>query len=384
MAETPGGALDGVRILDLSRVLAGPHATMLLADLGADVIKVERTGTGDDTRTWGPPWYEGEATYFLGTNRNKRSVTLDFADEADLRTLRGLVDGCDVFVENFRPGTLDKYGLGYSQLASTHAGLVYCSITGFGSGGGAHLPGYDLIAQAAGGLMSITGWPGEPAKVGVALVDVITGLHAAIGIQAALRRRDATGEGQLVEVNLLSSLLSAMSNQSSAHVLTGAVPTALGNAHPSVAPYQPFDTADRPLAVAATTDRQFRILVSAIGRDDLADDTRFTSNSSRVTHRTELIAELEATFVTETADHWFQLLSARGVPCGPINDLGQAFTLAHELGLDPIVRPEVDHDGLQVAQVRNPITLSRTPAAYRRDPPRLGAYSADLGWSATE
>ena len=378
-AANPCGALDGVRILDMSRVLAGPHATMLLADLGADVIKVERPGTGDDTRTWGPPWYEGEATYFLGTNRNKRSVSVDLADEADLQTVRELVDGCDVFVENFRPGTLGKYGLGYSQLASAHPGLVYCSITGFGSGGGAHLPGYDLIAQAAGGLMSITGRPGDPAKVGVALVDVITGLHAAIGIQAALRHRDATGEGQLVEVNLLSSLLSALSNQASAHVLTGAVPAALGNAHPSVAPYQPLNTADRPLAVAATTDRQFGILVRAIGRDDLAGDTRFTSNASRVAHRAELIAELEAVFATESADHWFRLLSSRGVPCGPINDLGQAFTLACELGLEPIARPEADDDGRQVAQVRNPIALSRTPATYRRNPPRLGAESSRQG-----
>jgi crotonobetainyl-CoA:carnitine CoA-transferase CaiB-like acyl-CoA transferase len=374
-----GGALDGVRILDLSRVLAGPHATMLLADLGADVIKVERTGSGDDTRSWGPPWHDGEATYFLGTNRNKRSVCLDLTDEADLRVLRGLVDGCDVLVENFRPGTLDKYGFGYAQLAPAHPGLVYCSITGFGSRDGARLPGYDLIAQAVGGLMSITGTPGNPAKAGVALVDVITGLHATIGIQAALRHRDAAGEGQLVEVNLLTSLLSAMSNQSAAYVLTGKVPTALGNAHPSVAPYQPLRTADRPLAVAATTDRQFQALADTIGRAELARDPRFESNSSRVANRQALIAELEATFVAENADHWFELLAARGIPCGPINDLGQAFRLADQLGLDPVVRPDTD-DHHAIAQVRNPITLSRTPAAYRRNPPRLGADSTVPEW----
>jgi crotonobetainyl-CoA:carnitine CoA-transferase CaiB-like acyl-CoA transferase len=300
-------------------------------------------------------------------------VCLDLADDGDLQTLRALVAASDVLVENFRPGTMDKYGLGYSQLTIAHPGLIYCSITGFGAGGGAHLPGYDLIAQAVGGLMNITGHPGgPPTKVGVALVDVITGLHAAIGIQAALRHRDTTGEGQLVEVNLLSSLLSALSNQSSAHILTGAVPAALGNAHPSVAPYQPLETADRPLAVAATTDRQFQALVSAIGREDLAQDERFTSNPSRVTHRDELIAQLETTFQTEGADHWFRVLTSHGIPCGPINDLGQAFTLAEELGLEPIVYPDPGEGGRTVAQVRNPITLSRTPATYRRIPPDLG------------
>ncbi|MFF2847665.1 CaiB/BaiF CoA transferase family protein [Streptomyces sp. NPDC058001] len=372
-------ALHGVRVLDLSRVLAGPHATMLLADLGADVIKIERTGVGDDTRTWGPPWYDGEATYFLGTNRNKRSVCLDLTDEADLARLHTLAADCDVLVENFRPGTLDKYGLGYSQLAGDHPALVYCSITGFGSGRGAHLPGYDLIAQATGGLMSITGTPDEPMKVGVALVDVITGLHATIGIQAALRHRDATGEGQLVEVNLLSSLLSALSNQASAHVLTGAVPAALGNAHPSVAPYQPLRTADRPLAVAATTERQFQALADAIGRGDLCADPRYASNSSRVANREDLIAEIEATFVTADADHWFELLTSRGVPCGPINDLGQAFRLAEELGLEPVVQAGTGDDR-RVAQVRNPIGLSHTPATYRRDPPRLGSRSGAVEW----
>jgi crotonobetainyl-CoA:carnitine CoA-transferase CaiB-like acyl-CoA transferase len=365
------GALDGVRILDLSRVLAGPHATMLLADLGADVLKVERPGTGDDTRTWSPPLHEGRATYFLGTNRNKRSVALDMSDDADLATLRALAATCDVVVENFRPGALEKYGLGYAQLADANPGLVYCSITGFGSTGGAHLAGYDLIAQAVGGLMSVTGpADGEPTKVGVALVDIITGLHAAVGVQAALRHRDRTGEGQLVEVNLLSSVLTALSNQSSAHVLTGAVPHAMGNAHPSVAPYQPLATADRPLAVAATTDRQFRILVEVLGVPGLAEDQRYASNALRVAHREELVAELEAVLATAPADHWFAALSARGVPCGPINDLRQAFELATELGLEPVVPPGA---GRSVTQVRNPIALSRTPATYRTDPPDLGA-----------
>jgi crotonobetainyl-CoA:carnitine CoA-transferase CaiB-like acyl-CoA transferase len=382
VAEPARSSLAGVRILDLSRVLAGPHATMLLGDLGAEVLKVERPDVGDDTRTWGPPWWEDRSTYFLGVNRNKRSLALDLTDEVDRQTLMGLVAGCDVLVENFRPGTLDKYGLGHAQLAPEHPGLVYCSVTGFGSGGGAQLPGYDLIAQAVGGLMSITGQPGgDPTKVGVALVDVITGLHATIGILAALRHRDATGEGQLVEVNLLSSLLSAMANQSSAHVLTGAVPAAMGNAHPSVAPYESLRTADRPLAVAATTNRQFEILVTAIGRPELAVDPRFTSNPSRVAHREVLVAELEDTLSTGTADHWFELLSGRGFPCGPINDVGQAFTLAESLGLEPVVAP-VEGSARRTPQVRNPISMSRTPPTYRLDPPDLGADAAP-SWSAS-
>jgi crotonobetainyl-CoA:carnitine CoA-transferase CaiB-like acyl-CoA transferase len=353
---------------------------MLLADLGADVIKVERPGVGDDTRTWSPPAYEGTATYFLSTNRNKRSVALDMTVEADLAMLVDLAASCDVLIENFRPGTLERYGLGYERLGGINLGLVYCSITGFGSGGGAHLAGYDLIAQAAGGLMSITGPEGgdEPTKVGVALVDVVTGLHATIGIQAALRHRDRTGEGQRVEVNLLSSLLAALANQSAAFALTGSVPSAMGNAHPSVAPYQPLRTKDRPLAVAATTDRQFRTLVDVLGRPELAEDSRYASNALRVAHRLVLISEIEAQTEAENADHWFGLLSARGVPCAPINDIEQAFPLATELGLEPVV-PAVD--GRTVPQVRNPITLSRTPVTYRVDPPELGADgTGEIGW----
>jgi crotonobetainyl-CoA:carnitine CoA-transferase CaiB-like acyl-CoA transferase len=370
MTETTDNALGGVRILDFSRVLAGPYATMLLADFGAEVIKVERPGTGDDTRAWGPPWFDGESTYFLAVNRNKTSYALDLKDESARARLVELAASCDVVVENFRPGTMEKLGLGFEQLAEANPAIVYCSITGFGSGGGAHLAGYDLIAQAAGGLMSVTGYPESgPTKAGVALVDIITGLHATIGIQTALHHRFRTGEGQRVEVNLLSSVLSALSNQSSGHILTGTVPTLLGNAHPSVAPYQLLRTADRELAVAATTNDQFRKLVSVIGREDLAEDPRYSSNDARVAHRTELVAELERELTRNSADHWFEVLSRVGIPCGPINDLRQAFELADRLGLTPIVRPEGEPDGL--AQVKNPITLSRTPARYHTPPPPL-------------
>ncbi|UTT65562.1 CoA transferase [Janibacter sp. CX7] len=366
---TPG-ALEGVRVADFSRVLAAPYATMLMADLGAEVIKVERPDGGDETRAWGPPWSdEGESTYFLSVNRNKTSRVLDLRDEADRQVALDLVAGCDVVVENFRSGTMDRLGLGYDELSARHPGLVYCSVTGFGSGAGADLPGYDLVAQAVGGLMSVTGsTESGPMKSGVALVDVITGLHAAIGVLAALRHRDRTGEGQRVEVNLLSSLLSALSNQSSTHAVTGAVPGPMGNLHPSIAPYEVLATADRPLAIAAANDKLFRLLAQGVDRPELADDPRFGSNADRVAHRSVLAAELEDALAEHGADHWFDVLSAKGVPCGPINDLGQAFELARRLGLEP-VHEIPSAAGGSVATIAHPITLARTPATYRTAPP---------------
>lgn len=366
---TPG-ALEGVRVADFSRVLAAPYATMLMADLGAEVIKVERPDGGDETRAWGPPWSdEGESTYFLSVNRNKTSRVLDLRDEADRQVALDLVAGCDVVVENFRSGTMERLGLGYDELSARHPGLVYCSVTGFGSGAGADLPGYDLVAQAVGGLMSVTGSvESGPMKSGVALVDVITGLHAAIGVLAALRHRDRTGEGQRVEVNLLSSLLSALTNQSSTHAVTGAVPGPMGNLHPSIAPYEVLATADRPLAIAAANDKLFRLLAQGVDRPGLADDPRFGSNADRVAHRSVLAAELEDALAEHGADHWFDVLSAKGVPCGPINDLGQAFELARRLGLEP-VHEIPSAAGGSVATIAHPITLARTPATYRTAPP---------------
>ncbi len=364
------GALDGVRIADFSRVLAAPYATMLLADLGAEVIKVERPDGGDETRSWGPPWHEGESTYFLSVNRNKTSRVVDLRTPDGMRDARELVASCDVLVENFRAGTMERFGLGYEQLVGDHPGLVYCSVTGFGSGEGAALPGYDLIVQAVGGLMSVTGDPATgPTKVGVALVDVVTGLHATVGMLAALRHRDRTGAGQRVEVNLLSSLLSALSNQASAHLSTGLVPAPMGNRHPSIAPYEVLATSDRPLALAAANDKLFARLVAGLGRPELADDTRYASNASRVAHRDELVADLEAVLRTGTADHWFATLSGLGVPCGPINDLAQAFALAERLGLSPVIEMQDDSRPGPVRQVSHPISLSATPAAYRVAPP---------------
>jgi crotonobetainyl-CoA:carnitine CoA-transferase CaiB-like acyl-CoA transferase len=296
-------SLAGVLIADFSRVLAGPYATMLLADLGAEVVKVERPGTGDDTRAWGPPHAGGEATYYLGVNRNKRSIALDLADPSDVDVARDLATRADVVVENFRPGTMERLGLGYTSMKERNPRLVYCSITGFGSGAGAGLPGYDLLVQAVGGLMSVTGEPDGPGtKTGVAVVDVITGLHAAVGVLAALRHRDQTGEGQRVEVSLLSSLLSALVNQASGYVSAGVVPGRMGNRHPSIAPYEVFETRDRPIAVAVGNDRQFRSLCAALGRGDLAADPRFATNTSRVAARGALAASLSETLSSRTAD----------------------------------------------------------------------------------
>lgn len=382
-------ALGGLLVADFGRVLAGPYATMLLADLGAEVVKVERPGSGDDTRAWGPPWADGQATYFQGVNRNKRSIAVDLATEDGRSAARSLAQRADVVVENFRPGVMTRLGLDYDTLREANPRLVYCSITGFGSGGGAALPGYDLLVQAMGGLMSVTGDPdGEPTKVGVALVDVITGLHAAVGILAALRHVARTGEGQRVEVNLLSSLLSALVNQAQGYVGAGVVPARMGNRHPSIAPYEAFPTQDRPLVLAVGTDRQFRALCDVLDLPGAALDARFSSNDQRVAHRGELRTVLESRLRSQPAAHWFDRLMDRGVPCGPINTVEQGFALAAELGLDPVVQvpsmapPPADlrQDGAvlptTVPTVANPIRLSRTPATYHCGPPVLGQDGA--------
>ncbi|MEZ5116281.1 MAG: CoA transferase [Candidatus Nanopelagicales bacterium] len=372
--EATAGPLSGLLVADLSRVLAGPYATMLLADLGAEVVKVERPGAGDDTRAWGPPYgADGQSTYFQSVNRNKRSVALDLRDGDDLARARELALAADVLVENFRPGALDRMGLGYEALAAENPRLVYCSISGFGRGAGADLPGYDLLVQAMGGLMSITGpGPGEPTKAGVAVVDVLTGLHATVGILAALRERDRTGLGQRVEVTLLTSLLSALVNQASAYVGAGVVPGILGNAHPSISPYEVYPASDRPLVVAVGNDGQFRALAGVLGVPGLADDERFATNPARVTHRAALKAELDAVLATRTADEWQAALTAAGVPCGPINDLASAFALAERLGLQPVASIADPRRDEPVPTVAHPVRLSRTPATYRTAPPRVG------------
>ena len=375
----PVGALAGIVVADFSRVLAAPYATMLFGDLGADVIKIERPGTGDDTRQWGPPFTDDhEATYFLSVNRNKRSFTADMSAADDNGDLVELIRRADVLIENFRPGTMARHGLSYEQVAAINPRLVYCSITGFGSEeAAAALPGYDLLVQAVGGLMSVTGpCPGAPVKAGVALVDVLTGLHAAIGVLAALRARESSGRGQLVEVNLLSTLLSSMVNQSVGYTAAGAIPGILGNRHPSIAPYQLFPAADRPVVIAVGTDRQFQQLCAALGIPEAATDPRFETNRARVAHVEELDQAITALTIGQTADHWYRVLSAWGIPCGPVNDIAGAFAMAGELGLGARVTVGEGQDSVDLAA--NPITLSDTPVTYVRRPPRLGQHADEV------
>jgi len=379
-----GAPLEGVVVADLSRVLAGPLATSMLADLGATVIKVERPGTGDDTRQWGPPWTDdGTAAYFESANRTKRSIALDLRDADDLALAHTLVRRADVLVENFRTGALDRLGLGYAQVAPANPGLVYCSITGFGSGAGADLPGYDFVVQAVGGLMSITGGPGgEPTKAGVALVDVLTGKDAVIGIMAALAERERSGRGQHVEVNLLSSLLGSLVNQASGYLTTGRAPGRMGNQHPSIAPYETLRCAeDGSLAVACGNDGQFARLCKSIGRPELADDPRFATNAARVAHRTELVTSLEEALAADTAAGWQQRLSDADVPVGEVGDVGTAFARARALGLDPTVEVGDGHP----AQVRHPVTYSLSTPVTPTAPPRLGQHDDEIRrWLADE
>ncbi|HWI72267.1 MAG TPA: CoA transferase [Baekduia sp.] len=368
--------LGNLVVLDFSRVLAGPLATMVLGDFGAEVIKVERPRGGDDTRAWGPPYGpDGQATYFQAVNRNKDTILADLTHPADVERLHELAARADVVVENFRPGVMDRLGLGYEQLAATNPGLVYCSITGFGRSEGAALPGYDLLVQAVGGLMSITGAPdGEPQKVGVALVDIITGLFATTGILTALRHRDATGAGQRVELDLLTSLLAALANQASAYTVAGVVAQRMGNAHPSIAPYDLYSAADGDLVLAVGNDKQFAALCDVLGTPELSTDGRFTTNPERVAHRSELREELERRLAAFPVDTWTTRLSAAGVPAGAVNDIAGAFALAERLGLEPIVAV-VGEDGQEIRLPRNPIGLSETPAQYRTAPPALPAMA---------
>lgn len=375
-APPAAAPLDGIKVADFSRVLAGPFATMMLADFGADVIKVESPG-GDDTRAWVPPVDEhGAGTYFSSVNRNKRSVVCDLRSQEGLAQALDIALAADVIVENFRPGVMQRFGLDYDTLRAVRPDLVYCSITGFGSKGGAHLPGYDLLVQAVGGLMSVTGSPeSEPSKVGVALVDVVTGQNAVVGILAALRSRDQTGRGQRVDVNLLSSLLAGLVNQASSTLATGESPQRMGNAHPSIAPYETLQTADGPLALAVGTDKQFAALARVLGVPELADDSRFRGNSNRVAHRVALKALLEEQLRKKPAVEWSGLLSEAGVPAGKVNSIVEAIQLAADLGLEPVVEIADGSSPRTSRQVANPIQLSETPATYRRLPPLLGEHS---------
>jgi crotonobetainyl-CoA:carnitine CoA-transferase CaiB-like acyl-CoA transferase len=370
------GPLSGVLVADFSRVLAGPYATMLLADLGAQVVKVEGPD-GDETRAWRPPVRGDVSTYYLGINRGKRSVVLDLRDAHDLDLARELARRADVMIQNFRPGGLARFGLDFSSVTAANPAIVYASISGFGAGPGAKVPGYDLMVQAMSGLMSLTGDPeGPPYRAGISVFDVMAGNHAVIGILAALRHREATGQGQHVEINLLSSALSGLVNHSSAFVAGGVVPYRMGNAHPSVFPYEPLPTADREMIVAAANDRQFRKLCDVLGVPEVADDPRFARNRDRTANRAELKPILVERLATRSADEWFDLLVDAGVPCGPINTIDGGFAAADQFALDPVV--EVGEGERAVPMARHPITFSATPARYELPPPELDEHGVEL------
>ncbi|MCE5982091.1 CaiB/BaiF CoA transferase family protein [Pseudomonas sp. LF19] len=395
------GALSHLRVLDLSRVLAGPWSGQILADLGAEVIKVERPGSGDDTRAWGPPFLKdaygentSEAAYYLAANRNKRSLTIDFTQPEGQRLVRELAAKSDVLIENFKVGGLAAYGLDYESLKAINPRLVYCSVTGFGQTGPyAKRAGYDFMIQGLGGLMSLTGRPeGEegagPVKVGVALTDILTGLYSTVAILAALAHRDRDGGGQHIDMALLDVQVACLANQAMNYLTTGTPPRRLGNAHPNIVPYQDFPTADGDFILTVGNDGQFRKFAEVAGQLQWADDPRFTTNKQRVANRAELIPLIRQATVFKTTAEWVAQLEQAGVPCGPINDLAQMFA-------DPQVKArglaiEMPHPlAGQVPQVASPIRLSETPVEYRHAPPLLGEHTEQilgevLGLAASE
>jgi crotonobetainyl-CoA:carnitine CoA-transferase CaiB-like acyl-CoA transferase len=382
-AELPSkGPLAGLVVADFSRVLAGPYCTMLLADLGADVIKVE-SPEGDDTRQWRPPAADdGVSTYFLAINRNKRSVALDLRVPADLALARRLAAHADVFVQNFKPGGLVKFGLDYESVSTVNPAVVYASISGFGSGGGAGLPGYDLMVQAMSGLMSLTGAAdGPPYRAGISMFDVMAGLHTAFAILAALYHRAATGEGQHLEASLLASALSGMVNQTSAYVTGGVVPFRMGNSHPSLFPYEPLPTRDGDLIVTAGNNAQFRKLCDVLGAPGIADDPLFATNPDRNKNRDKLRPLLTERLATRTAAEWFAELIAAGVPCGPINTVDGGIEFARSIGLEPVV--DAGQGAAARPGIRHPVLFSATPASYRLPPPALDEHGEQIrAWLA--
>jgi len=388
-APLPKQALAGLRVLDLSRVLAGPWASQLLGDLGADVVKVERPDTGDDTRAWGPPWLEGEAgptsesAYFVCANRNKRSLTLDLATPEGQELARRLALKADVVIENFKAGGLRQYGLDHESLRAANPSLIYCSITGFGqSGPFAARAGYDFLIQGLGGLMSVTGQPdGQPGagpmKVGVALTDIMTGLYSTVAILAALAHRQGTGEGQHIDMSLLDVQVACLANQASNYLVGGVVPRPLGNAHPNIVPYQDFPTSDGHMIIAVGNDGQFAGLCKALDRAHWAADERFATNPARVAHRAEIVALIKQVTVTRTTSEWVSSLERAGVPCGPINAIDQVFADPHVQARG--LRVAMAHPHAEaVSMVANPIRLSATPVEYRRAPPLLGQHTAEV------
>jgi len=372
-------ALDDIRVVDFSRVLAGPYCTMLLADLGADVIKMESPDGGDDTRQWGPPWLDGQSAYYLSVNRNKRSIALDLKQPKDLEVAHRLVETADVLVENFKVGGMAGFGLDYEMLSKTNPGLIYCSVTGYGQDGPyANRPGYDFILQAEGGLMSITGpREGQPYKVGVAIVDITAGLFASHAILAALHHREKTGQGQYIDVALLDAQLGWLANVAQNYLVSGQPPKRHGNAHPNIVPYETFETADGWLALGVGNDRQYKRLCDMTNRMDLWEDERFQTNPGRVEHRRDLIPLWQAVFFTRTTSDWVDVLTQAGIPAGPINDIPAA--LNHPQTAARQMVQEVKWDGGQSVSLVGPVAkLSCTPSKISSPPPKLGEHTQEI------
>ncbi|PWA09999.1 CoA transferase [Pueribacillus theae] len=373
------GPLVGIKVLDLSRVLAGPYCTMTLGDLGADVIKVESPGGSDDTRHWGPPFQNNVSAYYLCANRNKRAITVNLKSEKGRQIIKDLAKQSDVLIHNFKYGTMEKWGLDYDSLKSINPGLIYCGITGFGKTGPyKHLPGYDFVIQAMSGLMSITGTEESgPMKVGVAISDVLTGMNAVIGILAALNERNQSGLGQSIDLALFDSQVSALVNAASNYLVSGKVPKRLGNEHPNIVPYQTFKTKDREMAIAVGNDGQFKRMCSAMGLDSLPSDERFLTNEKRLENRKVLTSILSDAFQQENASHWQSLLNQAGVPCGPINDMKAVFDEEQIQARNMLV--EVDHpEAGKVSLVGSPIHYSRTPVSVRKHPPMVGEHTEEV------
>jgi succinate--hydroxymethylglutarate CoA-transferase len=379
MAAEAVGALEGVRVLDLTRILAGPLCTQMLGDMGADVIKVEPVGSGDDTRTWGPPFAAGESAYFLGVNRNKRSITLNMAAKPGQALLAKLIEKSDVLVENFKVGTLEKWGFGNDWLTQHAPAVVRCSITGYGSTGPkAPLPGYDFILQAESGLMSICGEPeGTPMKYGVAIVDIVTGMLACNSILAALNARHRTGRGQRVEVSLFDSSLAMLANVASNHLVSGKDARRFGNGHPNIVPYTAYPTADSMIAVAVGNDAQFAKFCGALGKPEWANDPRYTRNPDRVTNRDTLDAMIVDALKTNVADAWLSKLTAAGIPCGRINSVAQALRDPHTVARE-MVRTVKHPTAGELKMLGIPFRFSDTPASVRRPPPMLGQHTEQV------
>ena len=380
------GPLDGIKVLDMSRVLAGPWASQLLGDYGADIIKVERPGVGDDTRRWGPPWLcddeTGDSAYFLSSNRNKRSVTVDISHPDGQRLIRELALKADVLIENYRVGTLARYGLGADDLLEANAALIYCSITAYGQKGSrAHKPGYDAIIQASAGLMSITGAPddagGSPQKVGVAISDIMAGMYAVSAILAALYSRERSGSGQHIDIPLYDSQVAWLANQTMNFLIGGDIPQRMGTAHPNLVPYQVFATSDGYLMLAIGNDRQFALCVNCLGRAELADDPRFLRNAERVENRDVLVSELAAVLASADTDHWLQEFAAAQVPAGRINTIADVFSepYAEERDLVRILQHPLSDN---LPSVANPVGFSQTPVSYLAAPPLLGQHTDEV------